>query len=99
MLVASAGDGIEVGTELAWERCVAAKIPRLVFVNKDDKQRANFHNVLGALERKGGRGFVALELHIGEEEACHVIGDVLFDQAFECASDGQHHTVSLPNEI
>ena len=99
ILVVSAVDGIEVGTELAWERCVAAKIPRLVFVNKDDKQRANFHNVLAALQAKWGHGFVALELPIGEEEAFHGIADVLSDQAFEYDSDGQHHTVSLPNEI
>jgi len=99
ILVVSAVDGIEVGTELAWERCVAAKIPRLVFVNKDVKQRANFHNVLAALQAKWGHGFVALELPIGEEEALHGIADVLSDQAFEYDPDGQHHTVSLPSEI
>ena len=55
ILVVSAVDGIEVGTELAWERCVANNIPRVVFVNKDDKPRANFHQVLAALQQVGAR--------------------------------------------
>ena len=99
VLVVSAVDGIEVGTELAWERCVNANIPRLVFVNKDDKPRANFHNVLAALQSKWGHGFVPLELPLGEEEALHGVADVLSDQAFEYDRDGQHHTAPLPSEI
>ncbi|MEO8265100.1 MAG: elongation factor G [Ilumatobacteraceae bacterium] len=99
ILVVSAVDGIEVGTELAWERCVNAKIPRLVFVNKDDKQRADFHNVLAALQSKWGHGFVPLELPLGEEEALHGVADVLSDQAFEYDPDGQHHSAPLPSDI
>ena len=99
ILVVSAVDGIEVGTELAWERCVANKIPRLVFVNKDDKPRANFHNVLAALQSKWGHGFVPLELPLGEEESLHGVADVLSDQAFEYDNDGRHHSAPLPNEI
>jgi elongation factor G len=99
VLVVSAVDGIEVGTELAWERCVAANIPRLVFVNKDDKQRADFHQALAALQTKWGSGFVALELPLGEEAALHGVADVLSDQAFEYDADGQHHTIPLPADI
>ncbi|MGZ4807268.1 MAG: elongation factor G [Ilumatobacteraceae bacterium] len=99
ILVVSAVDGIEVGTELAWERCVANKLPRLVFVNKDDKQRANFHNVLSALQSKWGHGFAALELPLGEEESLHGVADVLSDQAFEYDNDGRHHSAPIPNEI
>ena len=58
-------------------------------------QRANFHNVLAALQAKWGHGFVPLELPLGEEESLHGIADVLSDQAFEYDRDGQHHTVSL----
>ncbi len=99
ILLVSAVDGIEVGTELAWERCVNAKIPRMVFVNKDDKQRANFHSALAALQSKWGHGFVPLELPLGEEEALHGVADVLSDQAFEYDPDGQHHSAPLPSDI
>ncbi|HEY0519984.1 MAG TPA: GTP-binding protein, partial [Ilumatobacteraceae bacterium] len=99
VLVVSAVDGIEVGTELAWERCVARQIPRLVFINKDDKPRAHFHNVLAALQSRWGHGFVPLELPLGEEESLHGIADVLSDQAFEYDRDGQHHSAPLPTDI
>jgi elongation factor G len=99
VVVVSAVDGIEVGTELAWERCVAHDIPRIVFVNKDDKQRANFHNVLAALQAKWGHGFVPLELPLGEEESLHGVADVLSDQAFEYDKEGQHHSAPLPSDI
>ena len=99
VVVVSAVDGIEVGTELAWERCVANKIPRLVFVNKDDKPRANFHSVLAALHSKWGHGFAALELPLGEEESLHGVADVLSDQAFEYDNDGRHHSAPIPSEI
>ncbi|MEY2444877.1 MAG: elongation factor [Ilumatobacteraceae bacterium] len=99
IVVVSAVDGIEVGTELAWERCVANKIPRMVFVNKDDKPRANFHQVLAALQSKWGQGFAALELPLGEEESLHGVADVLSDQAFEYDRDGQHHSAPIPSDI
>src|SRR4051812_9970670 len=46
VLVISAVDGIEVGTESAWAKCAAAGLPRMVFVNKEDKPRADFHKVV-----------------------------------------------------
>jgi elongation factor G len=99
IVVVSAVDGIEVGTELAWERCVASNIPRLVFINKDDKPRASFHNVLATMRSKWGHGFAPLELPIGEETALRGVADVLSDQAFEYDPDGQHHVAALPADI
>ena len=99
VLVVSAVDGIEVGTESAWAKCVAAGIPRLVFVNKEDKQRADFHRVLDELKSRFGSGFVPLELPLGEEERLHGIADVLTDQGFEYEADGRHRTEPLPADV
>ncbi len=99
ILVVSAVDGIEVGTESAWARCVAAGIPRMVFINKEDKQRADFHRVLDQLRSTFGTGFVPLELPLGEEEALHGIVDVLTDQGFEYEPDGRHHTETIPADV
>ena len=99
VIVVSAVDGVEVGTESAWGRCVAAGIPRMVFVNKEDKQRADFHRTSGPAARLFGSGFVPLELPLGEEEALHGIADVLTDEGFEYEPDGQHHTEPLPADV
>jgi len=99
VIVVSAVDGVEVGTELAWARCAASGVPRMVFINKEDKPRADFHRVLEQLRGAFGSGFVPLELPLGEEEAFHGIVDVLSDQGFEYEPDGQHHTKPLPSDI
>ena len=99
VLVVSAVDGIEVGTEVAWSKCAAAGIPRMVFINKEDKPRADFHRVLEQLKARFGSGFVPLELPLGEEEQLHGIADVLTDQGFEYEPDGRHHTEPLPADV
>ena len=67
LFVVSAVEGVEVQTEALWRRCVALGMPRMVFINKEDKERADFHRVLGQLRAAFGPGFAALELPIGEE--------------------------------
>jgi elongation factor G len=99
VLVVSAVDGVEVGTHSAWARCAAAGIPRMVFVNKEDKQRADFHRTLDQLRAAFGSGFVPLELPLGEEEALRGIADVLTDQGLEYAPDGKHRTEPIPADI
>ncbi|NCT91805.1 elongation factor G [Cellulomonas sp. APG4] len=99
VVVVSAVDGVEVGTETVWRRCVEAGIPRLVFVTKEDKPRADFHRVLAQLRSTFGAGLVPLELPIGEEDAFHGVADVLSDQGFEYDADGTHHTATMPDDV
>jgi elongation factor G len=99
VVVVSAVDGVEVGTELTWGKCAELGVPRLVFVNKEDKPRADFHRVLDSLKGAFGSGFVPLELPLGEEEAFHGVADVLTDQGFEYEPDGHHHSEPLPQDV
>ena len=99
VFVVSAVDGVEVQTEVVWRRCVELGVPRMVFVNKEDKERADFHRVLDQLRATFGSGFAPLELPIGEEAAFHGVADVLSDQAFEYEPDGKHHTEPMPAEL
>jgi elongation factor G len=99
VVVVSAVDGIEVGTEQAWQMCEQAGVPRLVFVTKEDKQRADFHGVLDQLRERFGPRLVPLELPMGEEEALHGIADILSDQGFEYDASGHHHAEPLPDEL
>lgn len=99
VVVVSAVDGVEVGTEIVWQQCAAAGIPRMVFVTKEDKPRADFHRVLDQLRATFGAGVVPLELPIGEETAFHGVADVLSEQGFGYDADGTHHTQALPAEV
>jgi elongation factor G len=99
VFVLSAVDGVEVQTEVIWKRCSDLGLPRMVFINKEDKERADFHRVLEQLRSTFGSGFALLELPIGEEAGFHGVADVLSDQAFEYEADGRHRSEALPTEL
>ncbi len=46
--------GIEVGTELAWDRASEAGLPRVFFINKCDDPEANFDRVFTSLQEQFG---------------------------------------------
>jgi elongation factor G len=99
VFVVSAVDGVEVQTEAIWRRAAELGVPRMVFVNKEDKERADFHRVLDELRDALGSGFAPLELPIGEEAGFHGVADVLSDQAFEYEADGKHHSEPMPADL
>ncbi|WP_182112721.1 MULTISPECIES: elongation factor G [unclassified Actinotalea] len=99
VVVVSAVDGVEVGTELVWQQCEEAGIPRLLFVTKEDKPRADFRRVLAQLRATFGAGVVPLELPLGEEDRFHGVADVLSDEGLEYAADGSHSTGPMPDDV
>lgn len=99
VMVVSAVEGVEVQTELLWRRVAARGIPRMVFVNKEDKDRADFHRVLDQLTAMFGSGFAALELPLGEASSLHGIADVLTEEALEYEPGGTHHAEALPADV
>jgi len=80
VFVVSAVDGVEVRTERLWRRCAALGIPRMVFVNKEDRERADFHGVFDQLTAAFGGGFVALEEPDGEAAALSGVTDLLTEE-------------------
>jgi elongation factor G len=99
VVVVSAVEGVEVHTELLWREAAARGLPRLVFVNKDDKERADFHRVLDQLRAAFGGGFAPLELPLGEAASLHGVADVLSEDAFDYEPGGTHHTAPMPDDI
>jgi len=57
--------GIEVGTDRVWEFLEEAKLPRMIFISKVDKENANFLNVLNDIKNRFGKKCVALQVPIG----------------------------------
>ncbi len=67
VVVVSAVEGVEVQTEAAWRAAAALGLPRLVFINKLDRERADFERTLDQLRQMFGAGIAPLELPIGQE--------------------------------
>src|SRR5688500_12487476 len=64
VIVVSAVEGLESQTEAVWELAASMGVPRMVFVNKLDRERADFDRVLAQLRDRFGSGFAPLELPI-----------------------------------
>jgi elongation factor G len=98
VFVVSAVDGVEVQTESVWRIAEELKIPRLIFVNKLDRDRASFDRTLEELRSKFGAGIAPLELPIGEEADFRGVADLLRDRAF-IYEDGKATEGDIPDDL
>ena len=69
LIVLDAVSGVEVQTEKVWKFAQEFERPVLFVVNRMDRERASFDRVMEALQKKFGRGVVALQIPLGEERA------------------------------
>ena len=98
VFVVSAVDGVQVQTEVAWRMASQLGIPRLVFVNKLDRERADFDATLAQLRERLGAGVAPLELPIGAEASFRGIADLLTDTA-HVYDKGVPHTEPVPDDM
>ena len=100
IFVVSAVEGVEVQTETAWRMADELGIPRAIFVNKLDRERASFTRTLDQLKEKFGAGVAPLELPIGEEADFRGVIDLLTDQAVTYdGTDGKGTTGPVPDDM
>jgi elongation factor G len=100
VLVVSAVEGPEVGTDLAWKIATDLGVPRMFFINKLDRERANFDAALAGLKERYGAGVAPLELPIGQEASLTGVADLLADTAYTYAPGGKSGTqASIPPEL
>ncbi len=66
LFVVDAQSPIEVGTEKYWNYCEKIGLPRIIFVNKIDKEDINFNEVVARLHREFGDKVTPLVLTLGD---------------------------------
>ena len=98
MFVVSAVEGVEVQHEVVWRLAAELGIPRMVFINKLDRERASFSRTLDQLRDVFGAGIAPLELPIGEEAAFPGIADLLTDTAWTY-TDGKGTKGEIPDDM
>ncbi len=98
VFVVSAVDGVEVQTVYAWRIAEELGVPRMIFVNKLDKERASFERTLRELRARFGAGIAPIELPIGQEEAFHGVADLFRDKAYIYDS-GSAETTDMPEDM
>ena len=98
VFVVSAVEGVEVQTQVAWRMAAERGLPRMIFVNKLDRERASFDRTLESLQTAFGSGVAPLELPVGEESAFRGVADLLTDTAITY-DDGQPSTGPIPPDM
>jgi len=82
IIVVCASSGVEVGTEKVWDYTEENKTPRMIFVNKMERENANFGNVLEQLKSTFGNKVVAVQLPIGNAENFKGFVDLIQQKAY-----------------
>ncbi len=83
VLLIDASSGIEVGTEKAWKNLEKYSTPRLIFLNKMDKEDIDFDKLLDLFQTELGNKIVPFALPIGSGESFKGFISVIDEKAYE----------------
>ena len=77
VVVFCATSGVEPQSETVWRQADKYQVPRIVFVNKMDRQGADFQGVLSQIKERLGATPVTIQLPIGQEESFQGVIDLI----------------------
>jgi elongation factor G len=83
VIVVCAASGIEVGTELMWKLADGRGLPRLIFINKMDRENADFDKVVEQLQKRFGRHCIPLAMPIGAHSGFEGVVDLVGMKAYK----------------
>ena len=101
IIVLDASAGVEVGTEQAWRFAEESDLPRMMFINKMDRENADFSRALESAREFFGKRVAPIQMPIGSEKNFKGIVDLLTEKAFMFHDnhDGGYEIVPIPAEI
>src|SRR6266852_5653057 len=99
LVVVTAEKGVEVGTELTWQYADERNLPRLVLVNKLDRENTSFDQALESLRKRFGLKVVPLQLPIGEQAGFKGVVDLVTQKGFTFEGGNKVQEVPIPADI
>ena len=96
----TAREGVQPQSETVWRQADKYKVPRIAFVNKMDRDDANFERVIESMKAKLHANPLALQLPIGAAETFKGIIDLVTMKAIIYHDDDgkNFETVDIPEE-
>ncbi|MGH9495032.1 MAG: elongation factor G, partial [Candidatus Sulfotelmatobacter sp.] len=93
--------GVEVVTQRVWNYCEEYKTPRLIVVNRMDRDRANAERVMESLTTAFGRDVIPIELPIGAEKSLQGVIDLVRMKAYtyEMGGNGKGKETEIPANL
>jgi elongation factor G len=98
IVLVCASSGVQVNTETLWEMLEGIQKPRLIFLNRLDREGASFTKVYKEIREKLSEKVFALQFPIGEQAQFSGIVDVLGKKAYKFSGNGNYQEISVPPE-
>ncbi len=87
LLLIDAASGVEVGTERVWELLNRHNLPRAIFINKLDKENADFFAALSEVKKRLGKQCLAFQFPVGAEASFKESLNLLNQEEFSKLED------------
>ena len=100
VVVIDSVDGVKVQTEQAWDFATDFNLPAVIFINKLDRERADFRRAFDdATESFGSPKPIIVQLPIGKESGFKGIVDLISMKAYTYDHDGKVTVGEIPAEM
>ncbi len=100
VLVAAANSAMEVGLEKIWDLTEERSMPRLLFVNKMDKENADFFHLMDeCAEKLHGARVIPVQIPIGTAETFHGVVDLVAQKAYAFDAKGHPQETAIPADL
>ena len=96
LVVVDAVAGVQVQTEKGWAEADAMGLPRLVVVNRLDRERASLERTLGSIRETLSRTVIPVQLPLGEERGFRGVVDLVSMSSWTFAGDGSGKVTQGP---
>jgi elongation factor G len=102
LVVVSATNGVEVGTERVWAACERRSLPRMLFVSMMDRDNASFEKCFNEIREALSGEAIPVEVPIGSGESFRGIVNLFSNKAhiYEgTSSKGEYEETEIPSEL
>jgi len=88
LVVVDAVSGVQVSTEKVWSMAAEMETPRLVVLNRLDRERASLERALDSLRGVFGRTVIPIQIPVGQEKDFRGVVDLVSMKAWTFPTDG-----------
>ncbi|AFG37536.1 elongation factor G [Spirochaeta africana] len=89
LITVGAKSGVEIETIKLWRRLEQRRMPRMVFINKMDKDGADFRATLEDLQSRFDTTFIPVTIPMGQADSYEGVINLINMQAYAIPSDGK----------
>jgi len=99
LFVVCAVAGVEVQTEIIWTMASDANLPKIIFLNKMDRENANFDKAFAEIQQTLPGNCMPIQLPIGAAETFSGYVDVIAQKAYSFKADGEISEIAVPDDL